>query len=315
MIKPHFPTPHTVKANDAYPSRVFPTTSIQQRLDSVVYSTHTEPPIEQRLIDSYRSNGYMALHGLLTNEEVDTLQHELNRLRLDKNLHLGQEAVVERKNSELRSLFQVQQHSGIFLRLMRDPRLLKIARHILGSDVYIHQSRINFKPAFTGKDFYWHSDFETWHTEDGMPRMRAISVVIMLTETNEHNGPLMFIPKSHLSYIACVGHTPDEHYKQSLQQQQIGTPDRASLRYLVRTGGIDAPKGPAGTIVIFDCNIMHGSNSNITPFPRSSVFFVYNSVHNRLETPFAASRKRPEYLAARENCATLTPADNGLHPL
>jgi hypothetical protein len=43
------------------------------------------------------------------------------------------------------------------------------ARQLLGSDVYVHQSRVNFKPGFNGQDFYWHSDFETWHAEDGMP--------------------------------------------------------------------------------------------------------------------------------------------------
>lgn len=52
-------------------------------------------------------------------------------------------------------------------------RLLNVARQILGSEVYIHQFRANMKPGFLGKEFYWHSDFETWHVEDGMPSMRA----------------------------------------------------------------------------------------------------------------------------------------------
>ena len=55
---------------------------------------------------------------------------------------------------------------------------MTIAEQILGSQVYIHQSRVNLKPGFKGKEFYWHSDFETWHIEDGMPRMRALSCSI-----------------------------------------------------------------------------------------------------------------------------------------
>src|SRR3546814_10756649 len=43
-------------------------------------------------------------------------------------------------------------------------------------------SRLNYKPGFKGKEFYWHSDFETWHVEDGMPQMRALSMSILLAE-------------------------------------------------------------------------------------------------------------------------------------
>jgi len=44
---------------------------------------------------------------------------------------------------------------------------------------------------------------------------------------------------------------------------------------------------------------MHGSNSNISPYPRSNVFMVYNSVDNRLEEPFSGQQPRPPYIAER----------------
>jgi len=55
--------------------------------------------------------------------------------------------------------------------------------------------------------------FETWYAEDGMPRMRAISCSINLTENFEFNVPLMAIPGSHKTYIFCGGKTPDNHYE------------------------------------------------------------------------------------------------------
>jgi ectoine hydroxylase len=45
---------------------------------------------------------------------------------------------------------------------------------------------------------------------------------------------------------------------------------------------------------------MHGSNGNITPFPRSNVFVVFNSVDNVLEDPYAAPAPRPSHIAARD---------------
>jgi ectoine hydroxylase len=75
-----------------------------------------------------------------------------------------------------------------------------------------------------------------------------------------------------------VGATPEDHYKASLKQQEVGVPDDASLTQMVSEFGIAAPIGPAGSVTFFECNVMHGSNSNITPLPRSNVFVVYNSV-------------------------------------
>ena len=45
---------------------------------------------------------------------------------------------------------------------------------------------------------------------------------------------------------------------------------------------------------------MHGSGNNITPYPRSNLFLVFNSVENTLVEPFAAARPRPEYIASRD---------------
>ena len=60
-----------------------------------------------------------------------------------------------------------------------------------------------------------------------------------------------------------------------------------------------APTGKPGTVILFDCNLMHGSNGNITPFPRANAFLVYNAVSNRLEKPFGVEKARPWFLARR----------------
>jgi ectoine hydroxylase len=140
--------------------------------------------------------------------------------------------------------------------------------------------------------------------------MRTVSVSINLMENNEFNGPLMLIPGSHESYVACIGATPDNHYKQSLKQQQYGIPDEASLRLLESKSGIVAPKGPAGSVTIFDCNTMHGSNGNISPYPRCNVFFVFNSVENQPVAPFCGKSPRPAFIAARGNISPIQAARN-----
>src|SRR3546814_9320188 len=126
------------------------------------------------------------------------------------------------------------------------------SRFLLDDTVYIHQSRLNYKPGFQGKEFYWHSDFDTWHVEDGMPRMRALSMSVLLAENTSNNGPLMVIPRSHRVFLSCVGDTPDNHYKISLTKPEYGVPDEDSLAELANAHGIVAPIGKPGTVILFD---------------------------------------------------------------
>lgn len=122
--------------------------------------------------------------------------------------------------------------------------------------------------------------------------VRALSMSVLLAENTPHNGPLMVLPGSHRTYLTCIGETPDDHYLSSLKRQEYGVPDEDSLAELAHRHGIVAPTGKPGTVILFDCNLMHGSNGNITPFPRANAFLVYNAVSNRLEEPFGAPRRQ-----------------------
>ncbi|MGH3321844.1 MAG: phytanoyl-CoA dioxygenase family protein, partial [Streptosporangiaceae bacterium] len=157
-----------------------------------------------------------------------------------------------------------------------------------------------YKPGFNGRGFYWRSDFETWHAEDGMPGMRAFSVSIALTDNYAHNGSLMIMPGSHKTFVSCVGETPEGHYRDSLREQKVGTPDPISLAALADQHGITQFPGRAGSATMFDGNCMHGSSDNITPFPRSNIFVVFNSVDNALGEPYQAPDRRPDFVASRD---------------
>ncbi len=206
---------------------------------------------------------------------------------------------LENKEKKVRSIFNIHQSNAVFKKISQTPRIVQMVEQLLDSQVYIHQSRINYKPAFRGKEFYWHSDFETWHIEDGMPRMRAISCSISLTENTSFNGALMVIPGSHKVFISCVGQTPRDHFKESLKKQEYGVPDDKNLASLAEKHGIVSPLGGPGSLLLFDCNIRHGSNSNISPTPRTNLFYVYNSIENGLESPFGKMTPRPDYIASR----------------
>jgi ectoine hydroxylase len=291
------------KTHDRYPTRVSGEPSIIERVEPTVADTARDPgagPLTREQVDAFDRDGVLFLEDVFSREEAEGFLAELHRLSADEELKREDRVITERGTDEVRSIFEIHKVSERFAQMSRDPRLADVTRQLLGGDVYLHQTRVNFKPGFRGKEFYWHSDFETWHSEDGMPEMRAISASIALTDNTEHNGPLMVMPGSHRRFVSCIGETPDDNYKSSLQAQEIGTPDEGSLSQLAAEFGIVAPKGLAGSVIFFDSNIMHGSSSNITPFARSNAFFVYNHVDNALQEPFYANSPRPPYIAHRE---------------
>lgn len=294
---------------DRYPSRIGAEPELLPRLEPAVYGTAGDGPLGESELQEYERNGFLSFESLLPQDDLQPYLDEIARLRTDEITAHRPETVNEPGSREVRSIFAFHEFNRVLRRLVREPRIVQIARQLLGSEVYIHQSRINYKPGFRGREFYWHSDFETWHVEDGMPRMRAVSCSISLVPNYDFNGPLMLVPGSHHQFLSCAGRTPENHYKESLKAQEYGVPDNASLQQFVEAGGITAPTGPAGTVTFFECNVMHGSNSNITPFPRSNAFIVFNSVENTLEEPFCGLRPRPHCIANRRDYTPLRPLE------
>ena len=105
----------------------------------------------------------------------------------------------------------------------------------------MHQFKINGKMAFDGDVWQWHQDYGTWQNDDQMPEPRAMNVAIFLDEVNEFNGPLMFIPGSHKLGVLDAEHDTDA--PPAIRCGRSTTTPSASWS---RSGGIVAPKGPAG---------------------------------------------------------------------
>ena len=285
---------------DRYPTRVSDRPKMIERAHPTAWPGGSAGSVPEEDVASYDRDGYLQIPDLLGAGEVQRYWDELGRLSTDPAVKADERTVVEKTSNDVRSIFEAHRVSDVIAELVADPRVVGRARQLLGSDVYVHQSRINYMPGFTGNGFYWHSDFETWHAEDGLPVPRAVSISIALTDNYPFNGGLMVIPGSQGTFVSCTGETPENHYQASLQEQEIGTPDRDSLRALAYQHGIHQFTGPAGSALMFDCNMMHGSGNNITPFPRSNIFIVFNSVENVPGEPFAAASPRPTWVASRD---------------
>ena len=283
--------------DDNYPTRLDHATPPIARLEPAVWGREVHGPLTAAALNGFAEQGYLERPETVGEQWLPLLRQELDRLAAD--LNTSDPRVIREPDGSVRSVFEPHLCSDLIAQVVELDTVLPVARQLLGSDVYLHQARINFMPGFTGTGFYWHSDFETWHAEDGMSAIRAVSCSIALTDNYSYNGSLMVMPGSHRTFFPCVGATPENNHSASLVKQEVGVPDHTVLTKAAGEFGIHQFTGPSGTALWFDANVMHGSGSNITPFPRSNIFLVFNSVDNPLTEPFAATRPRPEFLAAR----------------
>lgn len=285
---------------DVYRSRLSEHSQIEPRPHPVVWAEMSAPgPLSGPELRRYEERGYHTTSSAITDHDIRRCLDEVHAIT--DSLGEDERVIRESSNGDVRSLFGVHRLSEVVAEICARDDIIGVARQILGDEVYVHQSRVNLKPGFAGGPFYWHSDFETWHAEDGMPAPRALSVSIALTPNHSYNGALMIIPGSHKKFVSCVGATPDGYHHESLVSYRpaFGTPEESDVAELADESGIDTITGRAGSALFFDSNCMHASSGNITPYPRSNLFVVFNATSNALQHPFAAAEPRPKHLAHR----------------
>jgi len=236
-------------------------------------------------LDGYHREGYLFFEGLFDRDEVSTLT-----ARVPGIFALDRPEIVREKDSGVaRTAFAPQYYDDAFARLARHPRLIEPAVQILGDRVYMHQFKINAKAAFDGEVWQWHQDYGTWVNDDLMPEPRAMNVALFLDDVTEFNGALMFIPRSQRRGVLEAGHDLET------TSYPLWTIDHATIRRLVEEGGLVAPKGPAGSMLLFHCNLVHASPANISPWDRNIVYLSLNRCDNAIR-----QFKRPEYIAHRD---------------
>ncbi|HEX6094055.1 MAG TPA: phytanoyl-CoA dioxygenase family protein, partial [Dongiaceae bacterium] len=118
---------------------------------------------------------------------------------------------------------------------------------------------------------------------------RAMNIALFIAEANEFNGPLMFIPKSHR-----LGRLEANH-DVTTTSYPLWTADNETITRLVNEGGIVAPKGPPGSLLLFHGNLVHASGCNLTPWSRWILYLSLNRCDNAIRR-----FKRPTWIANRD---------------
>ena len=248
--------------------------------------------LNTKQLEDFERDGFLIFPGLLTQDEVNALRCESDRLATIEADYIKRE-----RNGALRTIFRVHEDDGptrsaAFRALSRTPRLLGTAMQLLrDEDLYIFHTKINLKPAIEGTIWAWHQDFGSWQL-DGVPTPGMITYLVMLDEAEEIGGALYLLPESHK--LGTVPHIEDK---------AVGALNQYSLRRDVLVGALEARKpiavcGAAGTVAVFHSNVIHGSGHNMSARDRRQLYVVYNPVANK-QRP--VPNPRGDFVASRNH--------------
>ena len=206
---------------------------------------------------------------------------------------------VNESNGEVRSYYGAHQVNEVYKKISCIKKLVGPAQQILESEIYIHQSKINFKKAMKGNWWEWHQDYPYWKIEDGMTSPRAVSVMLYLDDVTEFNGPLLVVSGSHKHGVVSF------EDKNSGKNEQEASWTGANLKYTISQSilkeafaknKIVSTTAKAGSALFFHGNTFHASNCNLSPFDRKIYIITYNSVENAV---VGGKSVRPDFLSAR----------------
>ena len=236
-------------------------------------------------LEQFDTEGWLLLPDLFSQEEIDVLKGELPKI-----FAMPRDEVWREKDGEaVRTAFAAHTYNEAFGRLGRHPRLIEPVMQLLEGPVYMHQYKINGKAAFSGDVWQWHQDYGTWARDDQMPEPRAMNIALFLDEVTEFNGPIYLIPRSHKQGVIMAGHDA------LTTSYPLWTLDRETVSRLANEGGIVAPKGKPGTVLLFHSNMVHASAPNISPWGRVIAYLSLCHVENHIR-----QFKRPEWIAHRD---------------
>lgn len=172
--------------------------------------------------------------------------------------------------------------------LGRHPEIIKAIQPILGRDILLWYSVIFVKPAQSKGEVPWHQDSTYWALE----RDEGVTVWVALSEVNESNGCVEYLPGSH--HLQNIKHSIDNGETNMLARGQkiVGLNPTDTHKMILKPGQAS----------LHHPSMLHSSKANLSNRPRLGIAFRYIPASNY-----------PRTLTWMQRSATLVSGEDTLH--
>jgi ectoine hydroxylase len=244
-----------------------------------------------KYLELVKKQGFCRIKNVFSDFEVSEINNNINSY-----LTKPYDGMVREKNSSLvRAIHGMHIFESFFMDLARNNVLVNFSKQHLRDDIYIHQYKINMKPALEGDCWPWHQDYVYWKEGDYIETPRLLNAAIALDNISMLSGPLCVIPGSHLlGDLTKYDGVKKGDWSKDVSADLTYKIDKKVLVPLVSQNGYEFLTCNAGDVIFFDPQLAHASSNNISPHDRRLLLITYNAVSN---APVIKS-KRPVFLSA-----------------
>jgi ectoine hydroxylase-related dioxygenase (phytanoyl-CoA dioxygenase family) len=214
---------------------------------------------------AYFNEGYVVIPDLiditLVNELLTETDPERIRQHCPKGVFVSLQAQETKKSKPtVQQILNAELVGPVVQKLLFESRVKEIVTAILGPAVSLFEAKIIPKAPGVGAEVPMHQDFAYWLSTGGAPIQ--VNLLVYLQDANLENGCLQVVPRSH---------------RQGLRAHQKGT-DGSVFNFRVENGVSPvALPGSAGTGILFNSLILHGSDPNRSRHERRVITAVYTS--------------------------------------
>ncbi len=218
----------------------------------------------------YETDGYLLLPEFVSREWLDELRaaaaefvEESRQLTAStKRIDVEPDHTAERPR--LRRLVSPLDQHETFRRFTLEGPPAQLAMELLGGPVRFHHSKLNYKWSDGGAEVKWHQDIQFWPHTDFSP----LTIGVYLDDVDDEMGPMGVVPGSH------TGPLYDQYDEAGNWAGAMRADDIAAV---IDPAKVTWLQGPAGSVTIHNCCIVHGSVPNSSPRPRPLLLQTYSA--------------------------------------
>ena len=256
----------------------------------------------------YEQEGYLLLPGVVPENVLAGLNAtadefvEMSRQLTGSNRRFDLEPDHAADKPRLRRLVSPVDAHEIFRHFMLEGLAAEIAMAILGKPVRFHHSKLNFKWADGGEEVKWHQDIQFWPHTDFTP----LTIGVYLSDVDDEMGPMGVIPKSHKGKLHDL-YAKDGNWVGSICDEEVEALNLADIAWL---------KGPAGSVTVHNCCMIHGSHPNNSDRVRPLLLQTYSAADSYPVKGLGANGVLGEYggsVIGDDSPQTLTVEGRAMH--
>ena len=225
-----------------------------------------------REMEFYSENGYLLKKHLVPTSIIEQVAKETDQIheRMLDNIpsSIGvswEEYDDPGKPKRIRQLMHSDLVSDGINRVLRSDEVLDIIETLIGPNISLYHSKLLPKSAYYGTITPWHQDYSYWKGADNQPLM--INCMFFIDAATTGNGCIQFVPGSHKK-----GLLDHDHGNHAFGLYLPGFFEECDEAVPV--------EAEPGDCIFFGPLIIHGSNTNKSPYHRRANTFAYNVTNN-----------------------------------